>query len=442
MSAEGVLRRSSYGPTSPMVGQRGARTRERIVSEALTLFAAQGFHGTSVHDISAAAEISRATFYQYFESKEEIFVQLLDECGGALVDVVRQLGPLGPTAEGFGNLYSWLLAWGQIYDKYSTMFVQWANVDSSGTAIRPLVTGFVESFDARVARRLKQTDLEGLSAPDAAVVLTSVVNRFNYLRHVTSSPTTDLEGPSHHLAVILQTVLFPSTPVEVTRRALGGQPDWSRPRAPSAAAGAAPVPGDVPDRFTPLTARGATTVRELMDAGGRVFAERGYQRANVDDIVGVAGFARGTFYKYFDEKLDLLVALSDQCRGEAVQIAHTFEDVEPGDGEALRAWLTEYVDFHSRYVGVIRVWLERTPNHPALDRDRVLVLEAMRRALYAHLERVPRSQPLDLRVAEVFQVALLERLPETYRPRAKRGRTPQMVELMAQVLERGLFTPR
>jgi AcrR family transcriptional regulator len=441
--SEGVLRRSSYGPTSPVVGERGARTRERIISEALTLFATQGFHGTSVHDISAAAEMSRATFYQYFESKEEIFVQLLDECGGALVDVVRQLGPLGPTLEGFGNLRRWLLAWAQIYDKYSTMFVQWANVDSSGTAIRPLVAGFVESFDARVARRLKQADLEGLSAPDAAVVLTSVVNRFNYLRHVTSTPTAELEEPLYHLAVILQSVLFPSTPVEVTRDAPGVQPEWLHPRTHGVTVvPAVPASGEPHDRFAHLTSRGAATVRELMEAGGQVFAERGYQRANVDDIVGVAGFARGTFYKYFDEKLDLLVALSDQCRGEALEIAHSFEGIGPGDGEPLRAWLAAYVDFHARYVGVIRVWLERTPSHPALERDRAVVLAAMRRALYAALDRVPRSQPLDLRVAEVFQVALLERLPETYRPRAKRARTPHMVELMAQVLERGLLTPR
>ena len=106
-----TFRREGYGPTSPAVGERGARTRQRIVEETLRLFEAQGFHATSVDGIAKAAGTSRSTLYQYFESKEQIFVELLDECGSALMRVVRRIGPLGPTRLGFDNLHWWLGEW-------------------------------------------------------------------------------------------------------------------------------------------------------------------------------------------------------------------------------------------------------------------------------------------------------------------------------------------
>src|SRR5260370_19997125 len=144
-------RRASYGPTSPIVGKRGARTRERIVAETLSLFARIGFHETTVCDIAKAAEISPASVYQYFESKEEIFVELLDECGDALHSVMRRIGPLGPTEQGFENLSQWLLGWTGVYEKYGTLFVQWANGDLPGTAARGLVPDFLDASTRPIA---------------------------------------------------------------------------------------------------------------------------------------------------------------------------------------------------------------------------------------------------------------------------------------------------
>jgi len=64
MASEHPRRRASYGPSSPVVGERGARTREAIVEEALKCFEAKGYHSTYVEDIAEAVGISRATLYQ------------------------------------------------------------------------------------------------------------------------------------------------------------------------------------------------------------------------------------------------------------------------------------------------------------------------------------------------------------------------------------------
>ena len=46
--------------------------RERIMDASERLFLEKGFQGTTISDISEAADYSRRTIYAYFESKDEI----------------------------------------------------------------------------------------------------------------------------------------------------------------------------------------------------------------------------------------------------------------------------------------------------------------------------------------------------------------------------------
>ncbi|MCW2529098.1 MAG: transcriptional regulator, TetR family [Pseudonocardiales bacterium] len=443
VTAQSVLRRASYGPTSPTVGQRGARTRERIVAETLSLFARKGFHETTVRDISSAAEVSRATLYQYFESKEEIFVELLDECGGALLSVMRRIGPLGPTAEGFRNLRHWLVEWTEVYDKYGTMFVQWANVDLPGTATRGLVSNFLRSYNLRIANRFRRSGLVGLDSREAAIVTTSVIHRFNYLRFVSTNKQPPTEAAVHEVAVALQTILFPSTElaamVNPAGPALYGSRRFLPPRpTPVTSDSAALRRGS---SMEGLTTRSAATVNRIMAAGAQCFAESGYYRANVDDIVTRAGFARGTFYKYFDEKLDLLLSLSDECEDRMLVLAANFAKIPPGDAgrEERRVWLNSYLDFRTQYIGVMRTWIDRSPTHPSLDRARERVTRLVDSAVIAGIRRSPLDGVLSVRAAEVMLIGVLERLPDAMADNARGVKQAKLVELMATVLERGIY---
>ena len=101
-------------------------------------------------------------------------------------------------------------------------------------------------------------------------------------------------------------------------------------------------------------------MRRLLDAGMRVFADRGFHAARVDDIVRAARTSHGTFYLYFTNKEDLLRALATECGLEISALADTLGAVGPdADGYLeLRAFLGRFFGTYRRYGPIIRAWME------------------------------------------------------------------------------------
>jgi AcrR family transcriptional regulator len=64
---------------------RVERRRKRIEEAALSLFAGRGYTVTSVDDVVTRARVSKSAFYEFFESKEHCFRELLAQEGGALI---------------------------------------------------------------------------------------------------------------------------------------------------------------------------------------------------------------------------------------------------------------------------------------------------------------------------------------------------------------------
>jgi AcrR family transcriptional regulator len=52
--------------------------KSEILTAATKVFAEKGYRGASVSDINDAAGIARGTFYLYFESKKDVFVELIE----------------------------------------------------------------------------------------------------------------------------------------------------------------------------------------------------------------------------------------------------------------------------------------------------------------------------------------------------------------------------
>lgn len=56
---------------------KGERTRLRLLEAAERVFGEKGYHEASVTDITREAEVANGTFYVYFPSKADLFVELV-----------------------------------------------------------------------------------------------------------------------------------------------------------------------------------------------------------------------------------------------------------------------------------------------------------------------------------------------------------------------------
>jgi AcrR family transcriptional regulator len=238
-------------------------------------------------------------------------------------------------------------------------------------------------------------------------------------------------------------MLFPDTPAEVLTTVVQTSGRKARPTQPLPMFAAGRPAGPVPEwenRLDGLSPRAAATVRQIIDAGATLFADRGYHGTGVDDLVAQAGLARGTFYKYFDEKLDLLLQLTHECAEEMKLLVQRFALIDPtDDGSGLRAWLTDYLPFHTRYFGVLRAWQEGTSNDPRLLVTARRMSAAMLAAALKVLGRVERRYPLDLEVAATVLGAIFERMPEALHQQDPERTPGQIAELMATIISRGLL---
>jgi AcrR family transcriptional regulator len=72
-------------PADPPLTLKAQDTRDKLLRTARQLFEHDGYDATSVSRIVEAAEVSRGTFYLYFDSKRDIFGALMDEISSGLV---------------------------------------------------------------------------------------------------------------------------------------------------------------------------------------------------------------------------------------------------------------------------------------------------------------------------------------------------------------------
>ena len=89
---------------------RGARTRQKLLDAAERVFAELGFHDASIVKITEAAGVGQGTFYLYFESKKQIFDELVLDLNARVRHAMTEAAAAGTTrAEsellGFGGFF-------------------------------------------------------------------------------------------------------------------------------------------------------------------------------------------------------------------------------------------------------------------------------------------------------------------------------------------------
>jgi AcrR family transcriptional regulator len=190
-----------------------------------------------------------------------------------------------------------------------------------------------------------------------------------------------------------------------------------------------------------LRPQGQRTRARLLDAGMTALAEKGYHSARVDDIVKAADVSHGTFYLYFSNKQELLVALAGECATEMAGVVSGLGEVGPGpDGRAeLRRWLTEFVSTYRRFGVVIRAWMEDTVSDKGLVVLGEETFGVVAASLMQRVEESGKPSGRDAGLDAAALLALIERFTYYLTSRTSAAGDEAMIETLAALVHRGWF---
>jgi AcrR family transcriptional regulator len=426
--ASTVVRRAPFSD-NPRVGARGQRTQQRILDAALEVFGEDGYHQCRVDRITERAGCSRAAFYQYFSSKEELFQQLTGQVARRLSASTAALGPVSADAQGWAQLRAWVARNDDVYHRFEPVFRTFDAASESDDTVATGSLRWAERNRAEVRRRIVEPTMAPARLDAAFPSLTETVT---HTLKVGSLLRT--RQPRAWTGERVGDAL-----TDVLHRSLFGRDDAVNVHPP-AARRAEPLRFDPPLVTTPVadggaepSAAAARTIERLVDAGRTVFAERGYHQTRVDDVVAAAGVSHGVFYRYFENKEQFARVLTSRA---VIAVSEVFAAIPrevaaaPVDGRAaLRRWLRRYNEAHTTEAVMARVWAQAALQDTALEATTAAAFDWGRRRMATFLE--PRRFG-DVDAEAMVLVAFLSVF-------GARPRSPVEVDAATDVIERGFL---
>ena len=188
-------------------------------------------------------------------------------------------------------------------------------------------------------------------------------------------------------------------------------------------------------------AQTSETRAKLLAAARRAFAELGYAKARVEDVVTAAGVGHGTFYAYFPNKQAALAALVREHAGTLEELA-----MKPWRAGDVRASLTEVLgglaDLYERDADMLLLWTEAAVHDPEL----AAILDEVRRQFVERIARnVERAAkqglawPVDPFTAATALAAMAERTLSLLATRKESLDRDQTVEVLANLWYHALY---
>jgi len=135
------------------------RHREEILEAALILFSSKGFHTVSMQDIASESEFGVGTLYNFFESKEQLFVELMkagiEKIGQLLIPI------LDSNQEEEGKLSEFILAHVDIIESNIEFIKLYVSQYGMSTSANPMLKN-ISVLKTTVASKLESIIKAGM----------------------------------------------------------------------------------------------------------------------------------------------------------------------------------------------------------------------------------------------------------------------------------------
>lgn len=145
--------------------------RRQLLDVALVVFAREGYHDASMNDVAEAAGVTKPVLYQHFESKRELYLELLSDVGGrlerAIAAATADAG--GPRQQVEAGLRAYFRFVADERDAFLLLFAGGSGTDQEFEAVGRKVEASIARFVAELI------EVEGLDAVERTLLAHGVV---------------------------------------------------------------------------------------------------------------------------------------------------------------------------------------------------------------------------------------------------------------------------
>jgi AcrR family transcriptional regulator len=182
------LRRSTR-----LQNSRTQKTVNLLLDAGLELMAEHGYESTQVNDIATAAGVSRATFYNHFESKEELLWELIVSRLPRMMGSNPEVQAEDAETSAYARIRAANNAYFEAYERDATLMKVWDEAASRSKEARRLLHDARLPFLVRTEQSIRRLQARNLADPTvdaeyAAQALTGMVSRFAYTWFVAEEP--------------------------------------------------------------------------------------------------------------------------------------------------------------------------------------------------------------------------------------------------------------
>ncbi len=261
--------------------------RERLFGAMVAVVSEQGYEATRVTDLLELSGVSRKTFYEHFSDKQECFLAAVT----ALVEAGTAIMLRGYNAPG-----SWEKRVQTGLESFTHLLVAqpaaarvcFVEVYAAGEPAIALVERAFGEFEEVLRVALEETeDRAGMPEQIVRALIGGLRKVIHTRLH--RGQEADLEGIASALTDWAMTYYPPPEPLR-------------RGRRPKRTAG-----GEV------RAVAEHDQAERIMRAVAEAVAERGYAATTLDDIARRASCSLSTFYSYFEEKEEAMLAMLDRA---------------------------------------------------------------------------------------------------------------------------------
>lgn len=319
--------------------------RERILEAVIALSAEQGFEVTSARELATRAGLSRQTFYQHFQTKEDAWSAAFDQAFLELFSAAWHAGAAQPDAA--AKVTAAVTAClEQLIAQPGRARLLLVDAASAGSAGHAAIDRAAQAFARLIAGAAGKRELPAIVPLAMVGGIVSLVGGW-----VVEDRTADLADLTPALVEILFVPLFGSAAARAATRQLGVRGAGSQP---------------------------ADDELRLMDAFARAVVADGLAATRLSDIAQREDIELDTVHALFDDELDCATQALDVWTGQLVAAAA---------GAYLSAVLDRPLAAH-RALDAALTHIAHTPALSALavsDEPELIAVVAKLRARYATL---------------------------------------------------------